>query len=105
MESSISLREGGRFRRPLEETLGAGHVVWYSAQGLRATADRLGLYVMDSRGSRNQTAILTERFAALPRFKRLPSKAITIVLNRLGAPLGHPNHILAALLPFDGPRT
>ncbi len=98
---SLMAATGGRFQQALEKTLGAGHVVWYSPRGLRATADRLGLRVVDFRGSRNFTQILTERFAALPRVKRVPFQAATVLLNGLAAPLGHPNHILAALQLFD----
>lgn len=98
---SLMAITGGRFEQALEKTLGAGHVLWYSPQGLRATANRLGLRVVDFRGSRNFTQILTDRFAPLSPVKRIPFQAATTLLNGLAAPLGHPNHILAALRVCD----
>jgi 2-polyprenyl-3-methyl-5-hydroxy-6-metoxy-1,4-benzoquinol methylase len=51
----------GHFDKAFLETLGGGHVVWYSPLGLRQAARRLGLEVMDLRSSRNSTRILLER--------------------------------------------
>lgn len=87
----------GHFDKAFLETLGGGHVVWYSSLGLRKAAQRLGLEVMDIRSSRNSTRILLERFNHLSLPVRLVFQTATAVLNYLGAPLGRPNQILAAL--------
>lgn len=88
---------GGRFTRGFQETLGAGHVVWYSPRGLRATAERLGLRVIDLRASRNSSQILAARFAASPLVQRVPFQLATVLLNGMAAPLGRANQMLAAL--------
>jgi len=87
----------GRLSTPFRETLGAGHVVWYSGMALRATAHRLGLSVRDLRSSRNSTAILLARFAGLPSSERVPMQIATLALNNAAAPLGRPNQIMATL--------
>jgi SAM-dependent methyltransferase len=87
----------GYFDKALLETLGAGHVVWYSASGLRKAAGWLGLEVLDLRPSRNYTRILLARFNHLSWPARLLFQTATAVLNYSASPVGRPNQILAAL--------
>ena len=86
-----------RIKRPLLETMGAGHVVWYSQRSIRQAAYRLGLGVVELRGSRNSTRNLVSRWAGLPQPQRSIAQGATAVLNMVAAPLGHPNQITAAL--------
>lgn len=87
----------GHVDRPFLETLGSGHIVWYSPLGLREACRRLGLQVIEITSSRNYTNILFIRFKHLAFPKRQLFHAGTALLNYLAAPLGRPNQILAAL--------
>lgn len=88
---------GGRVTGPFEQTLGAGHVVWYSAPALDAAATRAGFRVHDLRGSRNSTRALMSRWDAVPVTRRLLFQLATAVLNHAAVPLGRPNQLLATL--------
>jgi len=83
------------FQRPFHEMLGSGHVAWYSASSIRATAEGIGLDVLHIKGSRNATGILTYRFRRLALAPRLFFQAGTAILNLLAVPLGRPNQLLA----------
>lgn len=87
----------GRIYRPFRETLGAGHVTWFSPAGLRRVAPRLGLQLLDLRASRNSTRFLLRRFSPLPLPKAILFQAATLLLNHVAAPLGRPNQLQAAL--------
>lgn len=87
----------GHVDRPFLETLGSGHIVWYSPLGLREACRRLGLQVIDIKFSRNYTNIYSERFKHLDFPKRQLFQTGTALLNYLAAPLGRPNQIIAAL--------
>jgi len=87
---------GGRVARPLRETLGAGHVIWYTVPALRNALDAVGVDVVDARGSRNSTRVLIRRFdrTSLPR--RIVLSAGTAFLNLMGPVVRLPNQILLA---------
>jgi 2-polyprenyl-3-methyl-5-hydroxy-6-metoxy-1,4-benzoquinol methylase len=87
----------GHFDKPFKETLGAGHVLWYSPLGLQTTCQRLGLKVIDMRGSRNYTGILLDRFKHLSFPNKYLFKTGTVFLNHLAIPIGVPNQIIAAI--------
>ncbi len=87
---------GGRVARPLQETLGAGHVIWYTIPALRNALDAVGVDVIDARGSRNSTRILVRRFARTPFTRRIILSAGTAFLNLTGPVVGLPNQILVA---------
>lgn len=87
----------GHFEKPFIETLGAGHISWYSPLGLQTTCQRLGLRVMDMRASRNYTGILLDRFSHLFFPVRVLFQTATALLNYLAIPVGRPNQIIVAL--------
>ncbi|HEX6123279.1 MAG TPA: class I SAM-dependent methyltransferase [Ktedonobacterales bacterium] len=88
---------GGRFAGPFQQTLGAGHLVWYSPRAVRAAASQLHSEVVDLRGTRNSTRFLLTRWAAMPLGKRLFFQGATVGANLIAAPLGLPNQIAGAL--------
>jgi SAM-dependent methyltransferase len=87
---------GGRVARPLQETLGAGHVIWYTIPALRNALDAVGVDVIDARGSRNSTRILIRRFDRTPLPRRMVLSAGTAFLNLVGPVVRLPNQILVA---------
>ena len=89
----------GHFEKPFLETLGAGHIAWYSSRGLQEHCRSLDLQILDLRPSRNYTRILLDRFKHLPLPSRWFFQAATAILNYSAAPLGRPNQIMAALRP------
>lgn len=88
----------GRVRAPFMQTLGAGHVIWYSDKGLRIAMRRLGLRVVDQGGGRNYTPILLERWNHTPQPARAFAKLATTVANNLARPLGSPNRLQGAYM-------
>jgi 2-polyprenyl-3-methyl-5-hydroxy-6-metoxy-1,4-benzoquinol methylase len=88
---------GNRIRRPLLETLGAGHVCWFTPSTVVALANRFHLQVENLAGSRNSTRILMSRFIDLPVAKRWSMQAATAAVNTVAAPIGVPNQIIGTL--------
>lgn len=93
---------GGRFVRAYEETLGAGHLAWYSGRGLRLGAQALGLRVAAMSGSTNDNELLLARFARENPVKRAGYSTATVGLNLLAPALGRPNQLSAILEPVRG---
>lgn len=87
----------GHFDKAFLETLGAGHISWYSSLGLQKACQRLGLKVMDMGPSCNSTRILLDRFNHLSFLSRYVFQTATALLNYLAIPVGRPNQIIAAL--------
>jgi hypothetical protein len=91
-------RVGGlRLSDPLRQTLGAGHLAWFTTQGLGLAAARVGLHAEVVRGTKNSTGFLLGRWHGLPAWKRLPLQAATAAANTVAAPLGRPNQVFYAL--------
>lgn len=87
---------GGRAERLLRETMGAGHVVWYTVAALRQALAPLGIDVVHAQGSRNWTRILVHRFKQNSFPVRAVLSAGTAALNFLGPFVGLPNQIVVA---------
>jgi SAM-dependent methyltransferase len=88
---------------PLLQTLGAGHIVWYSPRGIAAATERMGLHTVNVGGSRNYTRILLMRWSQKSWYTRWVFQLATIVANYLAIPLQMPNRILGAwMLPHEG---
>jgi SAM-dependent methyltransferase len=94
---SLVRLSGKRFQQPFRQTLGAGHVVWYTTAGLRAAATHAGLEIVDIGGSRNSTRILLARWQSARPPARWIFQFATIVVNHFARPLGRANQIHAAL--------
>jgi hypothetical protein len=82
--------------RPLRETLGAGHVIWYTVAAFRKALSAVGVDLVDARGSRNSTRILLHRFSRSPLATRAVLSTGTALLNLTGPLVGLPNQILVA---------
>lgn len=85
-----------RFSSPLQQVLGAGHVVWYSKNGLEAQARALGMTVADVRGSSNYGEILRGRWDDRPATQRVLFQSATTMLNFLAPWVRRPNQLLGA---------
>lgn len=89
----------GRFTRPFEETLGAGHLAWYSRDGLHKGAAQLGLKATTVAASTNDNELLAARFAREPAPLRTMFSMVTIGLNSIAPLVGRPNQLSAILEP------
>jgi 2-polyprenyl-3-methyl-5-hydroxy-6-metoxy-1,4-benzoquinol methylase len=85
----------GHVARPFEETLGGGHVAWYSRGGLSRGARALGLTPVIIRASTNDNQMLIQRFSTEPPLRRALYSHATRGLNALAPWVGRPNQLSA----------